>query len=111
MLAAGFFALPALGALHGAIDDREDLGSARAQRIHGAGLDQAFDHAPVEQARVHAVTKLVNGSEAAQLCARFEDSLHRILTDVFNGLQAEADGFADRSEVKSAGIEDRKSVV
>ena len=108
MLSARPFALLALRALHGAVDYGEDLRPARAEGIHRAGFDQALDHAPVEQPRVHVIAKLVQRREAAKLAARLENSLHRVLTHVLDRLQAEPYRFADRSEMERARIDIRR---
>ena len=40
--------------------DGEQLRARALQRIHRAGLDQAFDHAPVDRGQVHLLAELVD---------------------------------------------------
>ena len=108
MLRAGAIALQLLAALHGAVDHGIKLRAAGAERIERAGLDQAFEHAPVQQARVDGVAELEERVEAAQLLARFENAAHRIFADVLDGAHAEANLFADGREVHVAGVDVRR---
>ncbi len=90
--------------LHGAVNDGEHLRPPRSDGIHRAGLDQAFENALVQQARVDVIAELVDRSEAPEFGARFENSLHRVFSDVLDGAESESDGFADRREIEIARI-------
>ena len=91
-----------------AVDHREHLRSARSERIHRAGFDQAFEDALVEQPRVDVVAELIDRREAAEFRARVENSLDRVFAHVLDGAQPEADGFADGSEIEIARIDVRR---
>ena len=48
-----------LSGFHGAFHGHEFLRARTLQRIHGAGANQALDHAPVDGAQVHLLAELV----------------------------------------------------
>jgi len=104
MLLSGVRPLEFLAALHGPVNHFHELGAPAAQRVHGAGLDQAFQNAFVHQARIHGIAKLKQGVEAAQPPTGLQDAVHGIFAHIFDGRQAEADGFADGREIDVARI-------
>ena len=58
-------ALLALAAVHRLVERGEEAGPRALQRIERARLDQALDHAPVDQAQVDARAEVVERGEAA----------------------------------------------
>src|SRR5712671_6782265 len=72
VLAAGSFSLLALGALDRAVNDCEVLRAPGTQSIHCTGLDQAFEDAFVEEARVNVIDKLVDRVELTEFSSRFK---------------------------------------
>ncbi len=77
-------ALHFLRALHRAIDHRDHLGAVRAESIHRAGADQAFEHALIQQPRIHRFAEFEEVGEPAERFARRQNSLHRVLADVLD---------------------------
>ena len=61
VLAGRLFTLKVLRTLDRAINDLVQLCAACAQRIHGAGFDQAFQYTTIEQTGVHCLAKLEDG--------------------------------------------------
>src|SRR5580704_16816839 len=58
-LPAPAIAPDALHGFDGAFYGSEQLRARAFERIHGAGADQTFDHAPVERAQVHVLAEFV----------------------------------------------------
>ena len=67
VLAGGFVALGFLGALHGFVERGGELGAA-TEGVHGAGFDEGFEDALVEQAEVDLFAELVEADEALLPC-------------------------------------------
>ena len=102
---AGFgVALGFLRLLHGLVEHGHEL-SAAAEGIHGAALDQRFDHALVEQSQVDVFAELEDGFEAAQLLARGNNRFNGIAADILHRGQAEADGLSMWREVRVGDID------
>ena len=91
---SGLSAFPILvragAGFHGAVDHRHELRARTFQRIHGAGLDEAFDHAPVHRAQVDALAEFVERAERAVFQARLDDRFDRASAYVLDGAEAEA---------------------
>ena len=77
---------------------------ALAERIHRAGLDETFQRALIENARVDVVTEIENGFELVDTSAGFNDGASCSFADILNCGETEADCFADGSEIQVAGI-------
>ena len=102
---AGFgVALGFLRLLHGFVEDGHQLRAA-AQGIHGAALDQRFEHALVEQAQIDVLAEFEDRFEAAQLLAGGDDRFDGVAADVLHRGQAEADRLAVRSEVRVGNVD------
>ena len=108
-LAAGAILPDARAVFHGAIDHGHELRAGAFERIHGAGLDEAFDHAAVDGAQIDALAEIVERSEGAGFGAGFRDGLDRVRADVLDRAEAEADAFVgsgnDGREVEIGGID------
>ena len=98
-LPAELVALGALPGFHGGVDHREKLGARALQRIHRAGLDQAFDHAAIDGAKVDALAEVVDRCERAVLIARRDDGFDGACADILDRAQSEADCIAVGREV------------
>ena len=106
MLAALGVALSLLRAFDGAVEHGHQLGAA-AQSIHGAALDQRFQHAFVQQAQVDLLAEFVDGTVAAELLASGNDRLDGVVADVLHRGQTKANRAAVRCEVGVAHIDVR----
>src|SRR5262245_37228330 len=89
-----------------AFDRRVNRGEqprARAfQIVHGAGLDEALDHALVDGSEIHLFAELVDGAESADLLASNSDRFDGGGAYVLDRAQAEADRGAVRGEAPVA---------
>src|SRR5579864_6136244 len=91
---AGFgVALDFLGLLHGLVEDRGELGAA-AEGVHGATLNQRFEHSLVEQAEIDVFAELEDRFEAAEFLARGDDRFDSVAADVLDSRETEADRLA-----------------
>ena len=79
------------------LDRGEQLRARAVERIHGAGLDQALDHAPVDGAQIDVLAELVERPERAALAARPWIAFDRGLAQVLDRAQPEADRVAVRA--------------
>src|SRR4029077_5222374 len=74
-----------------------------------ARLDEAFDHAAVDSAEVHALAEIVERGERARFRARFRDRLDGVRAYVLDGAEAKADAFVgsgnDGSEIEIGGVD------
>ena len=108
-LAAGAVFPHARAVFHGAIDHRHQLRAGAFERIHGAGLDEAFDHAAVDCAQIDALAEIVERGEGAAVGARFRDRFDRVRAHVLDRAEAEADAFVgsgnDRREIEVGRID------
>ena len=107
MLAGFGVALGFLRLLHGLVEDGHELRAA-AHGIHGAALDQRFEHALVEQAEVDVFAEFKDRFEAAEFLAGGDDRFDRVAADILHGGEAEADRFAVRREVGVGDVDDRE---
>ena len=73
------------------IEHGHELRARAFERIHGAGLDQALDHAPVHGAEIDALAEIDRSIEAARPPARHDDGFDRGRAHVLDRAQAEAD--------------------
>ena len=97
-------ALKLLPGIHRPVYHREQLRAARPPTVQGSGFDQAFEHAFVERARVHAFAEIENGFKAAGVLTSAPGCVHRIVADVLDRPKAEADRLAGGAEVPGAGL-------
>ena len=104
-LALGALALLALAGFEREIALGQQVRAGQPERVERAGLDQALDHAPVDQAQVDAHAEVLQRRERAVLGARLEDRLHRGLADVLDGGQAEPDRVAGHAEAHLRGVD------
>ncbi len=96
VLTGGCVALRFLGALHGLVERGAHL-CAATEGVHGAGFDEGFEDALVEQAEVDLFAELPKAGEARLPCclkcvACGDDGLDGVVADVLDGGETEADG-------------------
>ena len=104
-LALGTLALLALAGFEREIALGQQVRAGEPERVERAGLDQALDHAPVDQAQVDAHAEVLQRREGPVLRARLEDRLHRRLAHVLDGGQAEADRVAGHAEAHLRAVD------
>ncbi|MNL53266.1 hypothetical protein D3C87_1764980 [compost metagenome] len=85
-LSAHLVFLRALGKAEDAIETADKLGTVVTEAIEGAGGDQAFEHAPVEQLRVDPQAEVLKVGELA-VTTNGNDVLDRRFTDALDGCQ------------------------
>ena len=83
-------------------------GDAGRERIERAGLDQALEHALVEQPQVEILAERVQRRDASLLRAHLEQRLDRALADVLDRGQAEAHAFVFDREAQLALVDVRR---
>ena len=89
---------------HRTVNGGEQLRPRSVQAIHGAGLNQRFNRPPVHHRRVHLFAEIEEVLERPVLLARGDDRFHRILAQILDGAQAEADRVAIGRERQQALI-------
>ena len=105
-----------LGAFDGDTRRGEQTGAVVVDAVEGAGTDQRLQHAPVDDALVHAPAELEQPPEGPALPARVDDRLDGRFAGALDGAQSIADrGLPDRHEavVRSVdvGRQDLEAVV
>ena len=85
------------------LDLGEEGGAVRAERVAGAGLDQAFERLAAHRPQIDALAQVVERGEAPALASRVEDRPHRGLADPFDRGEAETDAFRGRCSRRPAG--------
>ena len=89
----------------------EDRGAVRRQLVERAAAGQAFDLAPVEQARVDPLGEVVEAGEGAAALALGDQRLHRFLADALQRAERVADRAVLDREVGAAGVDRRRQAL
>ncbi len=95
-LAARLVFLRALGKADDAVETADQLGAVVAEAIEGAGADQAFEHAAVDQLRIDAQAEILEACERP-VAAHLDDVLDRGFADALDGGQRVIDAACRRS--------------
>ena len=77
---------------------------ARAERIDGAGLDEAFKDALVQETGFDALAEFIERFEFALADAGFADGFGGVFANVLDGRETKANGIADGREIEVALI-------
>ena len=94
--------------LHGLVEHQQHPAARIARRIERARADQALQHAARHVLRVDALGDVPDRDEAPIGLARLDDRAHRVLADVLDGAEAEADPPVHHREVALRRVDVRR---